>query len=244
MTKLSVVVGSTRPGRVGLPVGQWFFERAKEHGKFEVDLVDLKMLNLPLIDEPKHPRLRDYQHEHTKAWSAIVQASDAFVFVTPEYNFSASPVLLNAIDYLFHEWAYKAAGFVSYGGVSGGIRAVQMPKPPLVVLQVMPTARSGYDPVLRAAPGGRRFPRLRAAGEGRVDHARRAPSLDRRARRCCARSGARSEVGRSHDRLGVPRGAQGEEWMHLRRRHRAPSGMLRRSTPLRRSSGCARASWT
>jgi NAD(P)H-dependent FMN reductase len=142
MSKLSVVIGSTRPGRVGLPVGQWFFERAKQHGKFDVDLVDLKALNLPLIDEPKHPRLRDYQHEHTKAWSAIVQASDAFVFVTPEYNFSASPVLLNALDYLFHEWAYKAAGFVSYGGVSGGMRAVQMTKPTLVVLKVMPIPES------------------------------------------------------------------------------------------------------
>ena len=136
MSKLSVVIGSTRPGRVGLPVGQWFFERAKSHGAFDVELVDLKDLNLPLIDEPKHPRLGQYEHEHTKAWSAIVKASDAFVFVTPEYNFSAAPALLNALDYLFHEWAYKPAGFVSYGGVSGGMRAVQMIKQPLSVLKV------------------------------------------------------------------------------------------------------------
>lgn len=137
MKKLSVVIGSTRPGRVGLPVGHWFFERAKSHGKFDVELVDLKERNLPLLDEPKHPRLRDYEHEHTKAWSAIVAASDAFVFVTPEYNYSAAPALLNALDYLFHEWAYKAAGFVSYGGVSGGMRAVQMIKQPLSVLKVV-----------------------------------------------------------------------------------------------------------
>src|SRR5450432_602242 len=137
MSKLSVVIGSTRPGRVGLPVGQWFFERAKGHGAFEVDLVDLKDLNLPLIDEPKHPKLEQYEHEHTKAWSAIVKASDAFVFVTPEYNFSASPALLNALDYLFYEWAYKAAGFVSYGGVAGGMRSVQMLKQPLSVLKVV-----------------------------------------------------------------------------------------------------------
>jgi NAD(P)H-dependent FMN reductase len=137
MSKLSIVVGSTRPGRAGLPISQWFFERAKLHGKFELQLVDLIEQNLPLLDEPKHPRLGEYEHEHTKAWSKLVKASDAFVFVTPEYNFSAPPALLNAIDFVFHEWAYKAAGFVSYGGMSGGIRAVQMLKQPLISMKVV-----------------------------------------------------------------------------------------------------------
>jgi NAD(P)H-dependent FMN reductase len=137
MSKLSVIIGSTRPGRVGLPIGQWFFERAKAYGKFDVDLVDLKEVGLPLLDEPKHPRLGEYEHQHTKAWSKIVKASDAFVFVTPEYNFSAAPALLNALDYLFAEWAYKAAGFVSYGGASGGMRSVQMIKQTLSVLKVV-----------------------------------------------------------------------------------------------------------
>jgi NAD(P)H-dependent FMN reductase len=138
MPKLSVVVGSTRPNRAGLPIAQWFFGRAKAHGAFDVDLVDLKEVGLPLIDEPRHPRLRDYEHEHTRRWSAIVDASDAFVFVTPEYNFSAPPALLNALDYLFHEWAYKPAGFVSYGGVSGGMRSVQMTKLLLTSLKIVP----------------------------------------------------------------------------------------------------------
>ncbi|HEX3775733.1 MAG TPA: NAD(P)H-dependent oxidoreductase [Polyangiaceae bacterium] len=137
MHKLSIIIGSTRPGRAGLPIGQWFFERAQQHGKFAVDLLDLKELELPLLDEPKHPRLAEYEHEHTKRWSALIKASDAFVFVTPEYNFSAAPALLNAIDYLFHEWAYKPAGFVSYGGISGGMRSVQMLKQPLSVLKVV-----------------------------------------------------------------------------------------------------------
>jgi NAD(P)H-dependent FMN reductase len=137
MSKLSVVIGSTRPGRVGLPIGQWVFEQAKKHGKFEVDLVDLQDRNLPLLDEPKHPRFGQYEHEHTKAWSAIVKASDAFVFVTPEYNHSPPPALLNALDYLFHEWAHKPAGLVSYGGVSGGIRAAQMLKQTLGALKVV-----------------------------------------------------------------------------------------------------------
>jgi len=137
MSKLSVIIGSTRPGRVGLPIGQWFFERAKNHAKFEVELVDLKALNLPLLDEPKHPRLQEYEQEHTKAWSKIVKASDAFVFVTPEYNYSAPPALLNALDFLYHEWAYKPAAFVSYGGISGGMRAVQMLKQPLIGMKVV-----------------------------------------------------------------------------------------------------------
>jgi NAD(P)H-dependent FMN reductase len=138
MSKLSVIIGSTRPGRVGLPIGQWFFERAKSHGKFDVELVDLKALNLPLLDEPEHPRLRKYRHEHSKAWSSIVENSDAFVFVTPEYNYSAPPALLNAIDYLFHEWTYKPLGFVSYGGISGGMRSAQMLKQTLCALKVVP----------------------------------------------------------------------------------------------------------
>jgi NAD(P)H-dependent FMN reductase len=138
MPKLDVVVASTRPGRVGLPIAEWFVERARPHGKFDIELVDLKALELPHLDEPKHPRLRDYQHEHTKRWSAIAGAADAFVFVTPEYNFGLAPALVNALDYLFHEWAYKPVGFVSYGGISGGLRSVQMVKQIVTALRMMP----------------------------------------------------------------------------------------------------------
>ncbi|MFO0672343.1 MAG: NADPH-dependent FMN reductase [Polyangiaceae bacterium] len=136
--KLNVIVVSTRPGRMGLPIAQWFMDRAREHAGFEPVLVDLKEFALPLFDEPKHPRLGQYEHEHTKLWSASVASGDAFVFVTPEYNFSAPPSLLNAIDFVFREWAYKPAGFVSYGGVSGGLRGVQMSKLALTSVKVMP----------------------------------------------------------------------------------------------------------
>ncbi len=138
MPKLCVIVGSTRPNRAGISIAEWFVGQAKAHGGFEVELADLKEMNLPLLDEPKHPRLRDYQHEHTRKWSAIVDASDAFAFVTPEYNYSAAPALINALDYLFHEWSYKPAGFVSYGGASGGMRSVQMTKLLLTSLKVVP----------------------------------------------------------------------------------------------------------
>ena len=123
--KLLIVVASTRPGRVGRPVGDWFRQVAIEHGGFEVAEVDLADLNLPLLDEPNHPRLQQYTQAHTKAWSATVAAADAFVFVTPEYNHSFPATLKNAVDYLHQEWRHKALGFVSYGGIAGGIRSVQ-----------------------------------------------------------------------------------------------------------------------
>lgn len=138
MLTLAVVITSTRPGRACLPIGTWFHGLAERHGRFEVKLVDLAEVNLPFIDEPRHPRFGQYEHDHTKAWSATVAAADAFVFVTPEYNHSSPPALLNAFDYLFKEWNYKAAGFVSYGGPAGGARSVQMTKQVVTALKMMP----------------------------------------------------------------------------------------------------------
>ena len=112
--------------------------RAKEHGKFDVQVADLKELKLPILDEPHHPRLKKYVHDSTKAWSAIVDASDAFVFVTPEYNYTLPPALVNALDTVYHEWTYKPIGFVSYGGVSGGMRAVQTAKLMVTGFKMMP----------------------------------------------------------------------------------------------------------
>ena len=86
MPHLLIVIASTRPGRVGLPLGEWFAGRAEDHGGFTVEVADLAELGLPLFDEPNHPRLRRYEHPHTLEWSAIVDRADAVVFVTPEYN--------------------------------------------------------------------------------------------------------------------------------------------------------------
>ena len=135
---LQIVTASTRQGRQGPSVAAWFVQQARQHAQFAIEPIDLAEMNLPLIDEPSHPRLRRYQHEHTKQWSACVERADAFVFVTPEYNFSAPPSLVNGIDYLFHEWAYKPVGFVSYGGVSGGLRSVQMLKQTVTALKMVP----------------------------------------------------------------------------------------------------------
>lgn len=138
MPRLSIIIGSTRPGRAGLPIADWFADRARGHGGFEIDVVDLAELNLPMLDEPNHPRLRQYTHQHTKEWSARVAGSDALVIVTPEYNHGYSAAVKNAIDYLHHEWHYKPVGFVSYGGVAAGTRAMQQLKQVVTALRMLP----------------------------------------------------------------------------------------------------------
>lgn len=124
--RLQVIIGSTRPGRAGAAVAQWFAGRAIEQGGFDVQLVDLAEVNLPLLDEPRPPRLGRYEHEHTRRWSELISQGDAYVFVVPEYNHGYGAATKNALDYLCAEWRRKPVGFVSYGARAGGVRAVQM----------------------------------------------------------------------------------------------------------------------
>jgi NAD(P)H-dependent FMN reductase len=138
VARLHIIVASTRPGRVGMPVAEWFLDRAIRHRGFDVELVDLADWNLPFVDEPNHPRMRRYTQQHTRAWSASVEQADAFVFVMPEYNHGFNAPLKNAIDYLHDEWFYKPVGLVSYGGVSAGTRAAQMLTHVLSTLKMVP----------------------------------------------------------------------------------------------------------
>jgi NAD(P)H-dependent FMN reductase len=142
MPTLHIIIASTRPGRAGLPIAEWFRDRAVAHGAFDVELVDLAEINLPFMDEPNHPRLRQYTQQHTKDWSAKVEAADAFVIVTPEYNYGFSAPMKNAIDFLHAEWQHKPVGFVSYGGVAAGTRAVQMLKQVVTTLKMLPVFES------------------------------------------------------------------------------------------------------
>lgn len=137
--KLNIIVTSTRPGRAGIHVARWFhdYAMANSHG-FKVQMTDLAELNLPMFDEPQHPAAQQYEHAHTRNWSRIVSGSDAFVFVLPEYNFTAPPSFVNAVTYLLKEWQYKPAGLVSYGGISGGLRSSQMAKLLLCSVKVVP----------------------------------------------------------------------------------------------------------
>ena len=142
MHTLKIISSSTRPGRKGPAIAQWIYEKAKGHAEFDVELLDLAVIKLPFMDEPEHPRLKKYQHEHTKRWSATIESADAFIMVTPEYNFGMPATLKNALDFLFREWAKKPVGFISYGGMSGGIRSVQMLKQVVTTLSMMPLTES------------------------------------------------------------------------------------------------------
>lgn len=136
--KLQTIICSTRPGRIGPSIANWFHALANDHGAFASELVDLAEFNLPVYDEANHPRMQKYEHEHTKAWSASVSKADAYVFVIPEYNFCPPPSFMNALNYIYNEWNYKPCGFVSYGGVSGGLRSAQAAKQLVTTLKMMP----------------------------------------------------------------------------------------------------------
>ncbi len=160
MYNLRIIATSTRPGRKSLVFSTWIMEIAKEFPDFDPGILDLAEINLPFLDEPNHPMLRQYVHQHTKDWSAKIDEADAFVIVTPEYNYGFTGVFKNAIDYLHHEWKYKPAGLVSYGGVAGGTRSVQLMKPVLTALSIMPLMEAVHIPffVKSLDPDGRFLP--------------------------------------------------------------------------------------
>jgi NAD(P)H-dependent FMN reductase len=139
---LQIISASTRSGRKGIAVARWFLRLAEQHAGFDVELVDLAGVGLPVFDEPNHPRLQQYVHRSTYDWSATVARADAFVFVTPEYNHSFPASLKNALDHLAVEWADKAAGLISYGGVSAGLRAATAIKPVLASLRMLPVVEA------------------------------------------------------------------------------------------------------
>lgn len=138
MIKLKILLGSTRDGRKGPAIAHWVLEQAKKHPQFESELIDLKEENLPFMDEPEHPRFKRYVHQHTKDWSAKIADGDAFILVTPEYNYGMPAPLKNALDFLFAEWAFKPVALVGYGGISGGTRAIQQLKQVLNALRMFP----------------------------------------------------------------------------------------------------------
>ena len=146
--KLHLILCSTRPGRVGATVAHWAHAAAVEHGGFAAELVDLAEVDLPMYDEPRHPALRQYEHEHTKRWSASVASADAYVLVLPEYNGGTTPALVNALNYVYREWNYKPAAFVSYGGISGGVRAVQFTRQILNTLKLVPIVEGVIIPMV------------------------------------------------------------------------------------------------
>lgn len=124
MLRIAVIIGSTRPNRVGERVARWAHETASRREDAEFELIDLLDWDLPLYDEPKPPAAGPHTRPHTIRWGEKIASFDGYLFVTPEYNHSTSGALKNALDYLYSEWADKPSGFVSYGGM-GGVRAVE-----------------------------------------------------------------------------------------------------------------------
>ncbi|MFY1687637.1 NADPH-dependent FMN reductase [Plantactinospora sp. WMMB782] len=124
MTRIGIILGSTRPGRNGEAVARWVYDNASRRNDAEYELVDLLDFKLPHLDEAVPASMGQYANPHTLEWAAKIASFDGFVIVTPEYNHSTSGALKNAIDFLFAEWNNKAVGFVSYGSV-GGARAVE-----------------------------------------------------------------------------------------------------------------------
>ena len=148
MLRIGIIVGSTRPGRNAAAVADWVYKLAAKHGGAEFEVVDIESFGLPLLDEPIPAALGQYTKDHTRRWAEKIGSFDGFIFVTPEYNHSMSGALKNAIDFIYAEWANKAAGFVSYGGALGA-RAVEHLRGVMGELQIAdvrtPVGLSMYD---------------------------------------------------------------------------------------------------
>ncbi len=141
--KLAVVTVSVREGRIGNKIAKWAYDYASKSKIFEtVDSIDLKEIDLPVFSETNHPIAQQYQQPKTKEWAKLVDQYDAYLFVTPEYDYFAPSSLVNAIQYLSKEWAYKPAGFVGYGGLSGGLRSIQAVKPLVTTVKMMPMSET------------------------------------------------------------------------------------------------------
>lgn len=137
MLNLHIIAASVRADRKGIAVAKWIADFAGEDKRFNTRFIDLADIHLPMDDEPHHPRAQNYTQQHTKDWSETIAQGDAFVFVTPEYNYSFPASLKNALDHLSLEWGGKPVGFASYGGISGGLRAVQQLKSVTGALNMM-----------------------------------------------------------------------------------------------------------
>ena len=125
MSTIGIIVGSTRPGRFSIQASQWLLDFANQRGDAEYVLVDIAAFDMPLFEEPMSPLYAPVRNENAQAFTARLGELDGFVFATPEYNHSTSGALKNALDYAYAEWNFKPAGFISWGAIAGGVRAVE-----------------------------------------------------------------------------------------------------------------------
>ncbi|RAN75898.1 NADPH-dependent FMN reductase [Bacillus sp. SRB_336] len=142
MSKIAIVTGSTRPGRVTKGVAEWVLAQAQQRGDADYEIVDIADFNLPVLDEAYPAGFQNYQNDHTKAWSAKIAEFDGYIFIAGEYNHSVQPALANALSYLNVEFNNKAAGIVGYGSAFG-VRAVEHLRAILSELQVAHVQKTG-----------------------------------------------------------------------------------------------------
>jgi NAD(P)H-dependent FMN reductase len=135
--KLAVVIGSVRTNRFADHPAQWIAEIARQSGKFDVELIDLKDYPLPFFAEPASPAYAPPKNEIAQRWQKKVAEFDAYIFTAAEYNRGPAAVLKNALDYAYTEWTNKPVSFVGYGGV-GGARAVEQLRLNAIELQMAP----------------------------------------------------------------------------------------------------------
>ncbi|MEK7570372.1 MAG: NADPH-dependent FMN reductase [Patescibacteria group bacterium] len=147
--KILTILGSTRQGRIGDQVAAWITKLAEARTDLSHELADLRAINLPMFDEATNPSSGNYTNPQQQAWAKTVGAADGFIIVTPEYNHGYPAALKNALDFLYAEWNTKPVGFVSYGGLSGGIRAVEQLRQVAVELQMVPIEKSVNLPFMK-----------------------------------------------------------------------------------------------
>ncbi|MEV4110962.1 NAD(P)H-dependent oxidoreductase [Nonomuraea sp. NPDC049695] len=152
--RIGIILGSTRPGRRGEQIASWLLDTARAHGGADFELIDLAHHGLDNLDEGGNPTHQQYEHPHTRDWSALIDGFDGFVFLTPEYNHSFPGALKNALDYVYCEWNDKAAGIVSYGGWAAGVRAAEALRLVLAELQVATVRAQPAVPLIPAFSTG------------------------------------------------------------------------------------------
>jgi NAD(P)H-dependent FMN reductase len=139
--KIQIIIGSTRPGRVGPQVANWIFSNLTDNLKAEYEIVDIAEYNLPVFNEANHPSMNQYEHDYTKVWSEKIKQAEGYIFLTPEYNAGYPASIKNAIDYLYSEWSQKPVMIVSYG-VGGGTTASSQLRQVTERLKMLPTNTS------------------------------------------------------------------------------------------------------
>lgn len=122
--KIAIIIGSTRPSRVGADIGKWAYDSLPKKDGVSYELIDLAEENLPFLKDKASPAMMQYDQDSTKKWSQKISSYDGYIWVTTEYNSGPPAPLKNAIDTLYQEWGKKPVAFVGYGWM-GAVRSIE-----------------------------------------------------------------------------------------------------------------------